>query len=1063
MFLSNAAIRNRTTVLVLVVLILVAGLFSYFTLPREAAPDVPIPLVMVTTTYEGVSPEDVETAVTMKIEQKLTGLKGVEEIRSTSREGMSLIVIEFQPDVVIEDALQYVRDKVDQAKQDLPNDAEEPTLSEINIAEFPIMLIDLSGPISPVRLKVIAEELEDAIEQVPGVLDSEVIGALEREIRLEFDPDRVAAYGISIPELVSLIPSENVNVSAGGLETPGTKFNVRVPAEFAEPEDIDHLLLTVRDGRPIYLADVATVRDTFKDRATYARLDGQPSVTLTVKKRVGANIVQIADRVKAILDEAGRRLPAGVRVNLTMDQSKDIHLMVADLENNVLAALVLVVGILMLSMGLRTSLIVALVIPLSMLMSFSILQAMGVTLNMIVLFSLVLALGMLVDNAVVIVENIYRFMHEGHGRLEAARQATAEVAWPVITSTLTTVAAFAPLLLWQGVMGDFMKYLPITVIVVLSSSMFVALVVNPVVASVLIKLGRMNADGTLAPPRGFDAWRQRVEDAVVSRYRRLLRVCLASTASRVATLGLALLSLAAAGVLYAKYNRGLLFFPDIDPARAMVSIRGPQGTNIEHTNRLAELVERRVEAQRADLEHVSTSVGAGEGSQNIFGEGATGPHMATVTLIFHDFLDRPRPSMEVIREVRQMLRDIPGAEVKVEKERHGPPTGGAVEVRVIGEDFAELARLSEQARHRIEMVSGLVGLRSDYEASRPELQFIPDRQRAMLLKVNTDLIGQFLKTALFGREVGIYRQFNDEYDITVRLPVGQRTNIDDLLRLNVPNADGDPVPLSNLGTFVYRGGYGDIHRVDQKRVITLSADVEGRRPEEALADVQAQLKDVQPPPGYAFQYAGEREEQEKATAFLGKAYLIAILAILLILVAQFNTLGVPVVIMVTVLLSLIGVLIGLLVTGTSFVVIMTGIGVVSLAGVVVNNAIVLLDYTRQLERRGLSLIDAAVQAGVTRLRPVYLTAVTTIIGLVPMSTGISFDFHTFEWVARSETSQWWAPMANAVIFGLGFATILTLVVVPSMYVLIYAGLERLGLGGLKRAGEAGAAPRADNQ
>ncbi len=1062
MILSNAALKNRITVLVLVVIVVIAGVMAYVTLPRESAPDVPIPIVLISTVYEGASPEDVETTVTMEIEQELSGLKGVEEITSTSKEGFSLIRVEFTPDVLIDDALQRVRDKVDLARGELPTEAEEPTIGEINVAEFPIMYINVAGPISPVRLKVIAEELEDYIERVPGVLEAEVSGALEREIRIEFDPDRLAAYRIGLPELVSLVPNENVNVSAGGMESGATKFNIRVPAEFTEPADVDHLLLTVRDGKPIYLADVATVRDTFKDRETISRLDGEPAITIGVKKRVGANILDIADQVKTILAQARLQAPAGVEIEITMDRSDDINEMVAELENNILTALILVLCVLMLFLGFRTALVVAAVIPLSMLMSFAILQAMGITLNMIVLFSLILALGMLVDNAIVIVENIYRYMQLGHSRVQAAMKGTAEVAWPVITSTATTIAAFAPLLLWEGIMGDFMKYLPITVITVLSSSLFVALVISPVLASLFIR-----AHGTSGAGEHHNIF-QRL-------YTRVLTAVLGTPLSRIATLVVAVLLLVGLLMVFQRYSAGVLFFPDIDPERGTVSVRAPQGTNIYYTDQLAQVVESRLAPylQRGEMKHVITTVGAGGGDGG-FGGGNAGPQEARLTMVFPDFANRLRPSNVILAELRGLLSDLPGVEVEVSEEQHGPPTGSAVTLEFAGEDFATLATISEQAKNMIAGTPGMVNLSSDYEASRPELQFRVDRRRAMLLNVNTNVVGQFLKTAMFGRKVGTYRQFNDEYDITVRLPIDQRQNVEDLFRLQVPSETGDPVPLSSLGEFVYAGGFGDIHRIDQKRVVTLTADAEGRKPEEVLADVtrilqptpaqQAQnaaLTGLTLPEGYTLTYDGEKEEQDKATAFLGRAYLIAMLLILMILVAQFNTVSVPLVIMTTVGMSLIGVLVGLLVMEMPFVIIMTGIGVVSLAGVVVNNAIVLLDYTRQLQRGGMGLVEAAVEAGRTRLRPVVLTAVTTMLSLTPMVTGFMYDFHAMKWITGpSEAVEWWSPMASALVFGLGFATLLTLVFVPTLYVSVYSLLRAIGqwmgwqyLGGLHHAGE----------
>jgi multidrug efflux pump len=1043
--ISNVAIRNRTTVGVLTALIAVFGTYCYITLPREAAPDVPVPLILVSTTYEGVAPQDVESTVTLKIEKELAGLKGVKEIRSSSAEGKSLITIEFLPDVKIDDAMQYVRDKLDRAKPELPRDAEEPTLTEVNIAEFPIIMISVSGNISPVALKRIADDLEETLEAVPGVLNCDVLGGLEREIRLEVDQDRLSAYGLTIAEILSLVPAENVNISAGSLETPGTKFNVRVPAEFVEPEEVDKLVIAVRSGRPIYLTDVARVRDTFKDRVSFARLwtpatdaTGQPhlagseTITVTVQKRVGENILFISEAVKRVIAEFQRRVPANVHFDITLDQSKDIRLMVADLENNLASGMILVVIVLLLSMGWRPSLIVAVEIPLSMLLSFVVLQLLGYTLNMIVLFSLVMAVGMVVDNAIVIVENIYRHYTLTGDRVQAALTGTAEVAWPVITSTLTTVAAFAPMMFWPGIMGAFMKYLPITLIITLLSSLFVALVVNPTLSSIFVR-GRLKEGNQ--------------QSRFIRGYRRFLNVALSHYLT---TPGLTFLLLVGLAVLYGKRAHGIELFPEMDPRRAVINLRCPQGTNIRETDRLARLVEARLQPFAADFQRVITNVGSGGGDFLSGGSGGAGEHLASITLEFHDFEARARPSARAIAEIRRVLSDIAGAEIKVAKEEEGPPTGAAVTVRIIGEDFKTLEDISARAKQLIADVPGLVNLRSDHEATRPELSFHVNRRRAMLLGVNTAIVGNYLKTAVFGTEVGKYRQFNDEYDITVRLPPEQRENIDDLFRLRLPNSQGASVPLSSLGEFSYTGGFGTISRVNQKRVITLTADAEGRLGTEVLADAQARLAPLtsELPFSYEIRYAGEKEEQDKAQAFLGRAFVIALFLIVLILVAQFNTLTVPGIIMTTVILSLVGVFAGLLIHAMPFGIIMTGIGVISLAGIVVNNAIVLLDYTRQLRARGMDLIAASVEAGATRLRPVLLTAVTTILGLIPMAVGISYDFHTFSWSTRSESSQWWASMAIAVIYGLAFATVLTLIVVPSLYVLSVRLAE--GLTSLRR-------------
>jgi len=1025
---SNLAIQNRTTVWVMILLLFVFGSYSYVTIPRESEPDVPIPYVIVTTIYEGVSPEDVETAVTMKLEKKLQGLKGVKEIRSSSAEGMSLILIEFLPEINIDDALQRVRDKIDQARPDLPDEIEAPTLNEISVADFPIMVINLSGPISPVQLKEIAEELEDRFETIPGVLEVEVLGALEREIRLEFDPDRLVAYKISIPELIGLIPSENVNITGGNVDAAEAKFTVRVPGEFVRPEDVDHLLLTVREGKPIYLTDVAKVRDTFKDREGRSRLNGQECVTLSIQKRVGANIITVADTVKAMLTKAEQYLPKGVTYSITLDASKDIRSMLDDLENNVLTGLVLVVGILFLFMDWRSSLIVATEIPLSMLLSFAILHLMGITLNIVVLFSLILAQGMLVDNAIVVVENIFRHRQEGKSNIQAAMDGVGEVAWPVITSTLTTQAAFLPMIFWPGIIGEFMKFLPITLIVTLAASLFVALVINCTMAATMLKL---------VPQPDYGSLGQRF----MRRYEQLLRLSLAHPWT---TLTLAFMILGALSVAYARFGHGVEFFPEVDPQRAYINLKGAQGTSLEESDRWARLVEAIVVKYKRDLRNYVTNVGKGADTGRGRGGRLGGTHAARISLDFHDFLDRPRSSEEVVRQIRAEIPKLPGVEVKVKKQEHGPPRGAPVEIEIGGDDFKVLTRIADDVQQRIADVPGLVNLRQDYEQAKPELQFIVDRRRAMLLNVNTNVVGNFLKTAFWGRKVSIYRQFEDEYDITVRLPPAYRRRIDDLYRLQVPNLNGQPVPLSSIGKFVYAGGKGTIERVDQQRVITVLADAEGRLATEVLADVRKRLSAMPLPAGYTLKYAGENEEQDEASAFLKKAFVAALFGIALILVSQFNSLRIPFIIMTTVILSLIGVMLGLLVFRIPFGIIMTGIGSISLAGVVVNNAIVLLAYTRQLQARGMSIIEASVRAGMTRLRPVFLTAITTTLAVVPMVIGINFNFRYLRWDVGGESVQWWRPMAIAVAFGLMVATVLTLVVVPTLYCLFHGGRKNEG-------------------
>ncbi len=1178
MILSNAAIRNRTTIFVLILLIVLTGISSYFTLPRENFPEINIPIINIVTTNPGVAPSDIVDTITNEIEQKLSGLNGVKQIVSESSEGLSVITIEFLPSENIEEALQRVKDKVDLAKPELPKNTDEPVepvVSEVNVSEFPIINISLAGPISPVRLKGIAETLEEYLEGITGVLEVNITGMLEREIVIEVDPDLMTHYGLTIEELINRIPSANVNQTAGGLETEGVKFNIRIPAEFQKPEEIDKLPLTTRGGKTIYLTDIATIRDTSKDRTTYSRLNGNPCISLSVKKRVGANIIEITDHIKAVVAEFRKQCPQSVEFAITQDKSKEIRNSIIDLENNIMTGLLLVIAVLVVFMGLRSSLIVAMAIPLSMLLSFSILLLLGMTLNMVVLFSLILALGMLVDNAIVIVENIYRFMEKGYPRVEAAMKGTAEVAWPVIASTATTVAAFFPLIFWPGIIGEFMQYLPITVIVVLSSSLFVAMIINPVICSVFAKPKHKKVEKT-------------TQSAFIHGYRRLLGFVLKHPG---VTVCLAAILLGITLTVFIKRGAGSVLFPKMDPPEVLVSLRGMPGTHIDHTDGIVRKLEKRIEQIRKNsagfnnFDDVIANSGYGGGDGGFLSSSGKAPHRATIAVIFPDYNERKITSRSIMPQIRQATKDIPGVEIRVVEREEGPPVGAAVSIEIAGKDMKQLEQISNKVMGLIRDVPNLVNLRTNLEMAKPEMIFVPDRKRIARLGITTATISNYLKTAIFGTKVGVYRQFNDEYDIRLRVPITNRDSIEDIERLRIPNRKGEGVPIGSLGKFKYVRGLGAIHRLNKEQVVTITGDAEGRSDKAVLADVMNRLDPLgaasfttldvldweklakimqgkapspaeevskelydrlgywdsgkvdrvadntqqlknsdddrklllkllnettggkslynqsafaniqldeqatkllqrkdsgdkltaketkrlnrlllegafpktfatrerfKTPDGYKIKFAGKNEDEKEASEFLSKAFLIALLLIVAILVTQFNTLTVPLIIMTTIILSLIGVFLGLIVFDLPFGIIMTGVGMISLAGVVVNNAIVLLDYTRLLQRRGHNLVDAAIEAGITRLRPVLLTAGTTILSLIPMATGVSFDFHTMSMAPPSESNQWWGSMAITVIFGLAVATLLTLLVVPSLYVMLYRLTAKFGLGGLKK-------------
>ena len=1014
MIVNRIALKRQPTILTLLIIIVIAGAYSYLTLPRESFPDITIPYVFVTTTYEGVSPSDMEELVTIPIERKLKGIADVEEIRSTSAEGISTVAVKFLPSVDIDDALQKVRDRVDQAKNDLPADLkDDPVIKEVNFSDLPVIRVVLSGDFSLRRLQRFAEDLKDKIESIQGVLDAPISGGLEREIHVEFDLDRVGAYNVPFSSLISAVTRSNVNMPGGSMDIGEGKYLVRVPEDFKHPSEIFSIVAFVRDGKPVYLRDLAVITDSHKDPLTRTRINGKTSVTIAVQKRSGENIVRVTDEVKKAVEEMRPLLPPSLGIDLTADMSNDVRLMVADLENNILSGLLLVLAVIFVFIGGQSAVFIALAIPYSMFITFILLMGSGITMNMVVLFSLILALGMLVDNGIVIVENIYRHMQEGEGRLEAATAATDEVAWPVITSTLTTLGAFFPMIFWPGIMGEFMKYLPITLIMALSASLFVALAINPVLSAryqrATIKTKKSRKDGLIIRAYlSFLTWALNHRLILVLSAFALL---LASVAS------------------YGAFGRGTEFFPETEPRRAYITVKAPEGTNLDASDAIVAQVEKTA-AQYEDIHYIIANVGAVGGDP--FSQGGTGTHINRVVIDFKDFHEREKPSSEIVDELRtRLLKDIRGAEVQVEKEKEGPPTGPPVNLEISGKDIVVLGELAQRARKIIEQIPGIVDLKDNFVRGKPEITVRIDKEKAALFNLDTLTIATTVKSAINGAKVGVFREGKDEYDIIAKLPEKDRRSLESIKRLTISGPAGEPVPITSVADIGVSSGLGAIMRLDQKRVVTVSANVSGRLANDAIRDIEKRLvEQVEWPRGYSFRFTGEQREQEKAQAFLIKAFAATLFLIAIILITQFNSVATPLIILTSVLLSLIGVFLGLLVTDTAFGIIMTGIGVISLAGVVVNNAIVLIDYSNQLRDKGLSYRESLIKAGLVRFRPVMLTAITTILGLLPMAAGVSVDFRKLTLEVGSESSQWWGPMAVAVIFGLGVATLLTLVIVP---------------------------------
>jgi multidrug efflux pump len=1034
MRVTDLSLRHRATVFFLTAFLVIAGLSAYSTLPRESSPDISIPMVIVYTLWPGASPVDVERQVTRIVERELKGIDGLDELTSVSQESASVVTVEFVSGTDIDDALQKVRERVDRSLPDLPDDAEDPILQEINFSDFPILQVNLAGEVGPAVLKQIAEDLQDRVESVPGVLRANLVGGVEREVKVEVDPRRLQLYGLSLDDVIEAVGDENVSIPGGDMKLGGLAYAVRVPGEVEDPLDVADFVVRAEGGSPVFVRDVATVSFGIEDRTSYARIDGRDSVALAVQKRLGANIIEVTDRVKEEIEAVRPSWPAGVEATYLGDMSKDIRQMVVDLENNILSGLVLVVAVLMFVLGFRTALFVGLAIPFSMLLTFVAIQLSGTTLNMIVLFSLVLAVGMLVDNAVVVIENVYRHIQEGKPPLEAASVATREVGSAIAVSTATTVGAFFPLLFWPGIVGDFMFFLPLTVSIALVASLVVAFTINPVMAGTYLRAG--------ATERPRNAFQQRLLGAgegIARLYERALTFALDH---RALVVGGTVALFVAVMMLYGVFGHGVEFFPETEPNQILVDVEMPPGTRLERTDAQVRDFEARLR-DIPDLEVMAT--GAGSGSQSDFGQEGGSSNQARLTLDLWDRKDREQSSFTTMDMVRERTFGVPGVTVEVKRPEEGPPVGAPLSIEVRGDDFETLGTIAARIQEAIADVPGLVSLDSDFDVARPEIVVEVDRTEAARLGLTTRKIATTVRTAVNGTEASVYRYGDDEADVVVRLAEGSRSSIEELSRLTVVTEDGDQVPLSALATVRTDTALTSINHKDQKRVVTITGDVtspELAEPVRQQAQARiAAMPDLMPP-GYAVGYSGQSEDEEEAKAFLSKAFLYAVLVVLALMVAQFDSLAVPLIIITSVLMSMVGVLLGLMVTGLPFGIIMTGLGVISLAGIVVNNAIVLLDYGEQLRATGLPRRELLIATGTRRMRPVLLTAITTILGLIPLATGFEFDFHTFAFATGGESSQWWRGMAVAVIFGLGFATFLTLILVPVLYDLLLDLRER---------------------
>ncbi len=1106
--LTNISVDNKTSVLILSVIIVFFGLFSYTSMPKESFPEIVIPQIYIGTVYPGNSPVDMENLITRPIEKKLKSITGVKKVTSTSIQDFSTIIVEFNPNVKIPKALQDVKDAVDKAKSDLPNDLDQdPNIFEINFSDIPFISINLAGEIDLDELKTYAEYLEDEIEKLGEVSRADVRGALKREIRIDVDAYKMEGMNVTFADVEGAIRGENVTISGGNILSDGYRRSIRVMSEFKTMEDIGDVIIKDENGKIIQLKDIAKVSDNHEERSSYARSKLLPVVSVDVVKRSGENLLDASDKIKEIVEKASKgRFPEGLEVSFTNDQSRGVRSMVSDLENNIIAGMILVVGVLMFFMGLRSALMVGIAIPLSMLISFIVLDFVGVTMNVMVLFSLILALGMLVDNGIVVVENIYRLLQEGFPLKRAVKEGVGEIAVPIISSTATTVAAFLPLVFWEGIMGQFMFYLPFTVIIVLSASLFVALVVNPAIAMFATKMELptakdkrneliialcltgfslpfyltqyfiianllsftgifMVANLYMLTPMA-DYFQAKGLTALENNYGRLVSYSLRGRMPYI-LFGSTVLLFVFSIFLLGNSGIKVLFFPESEPNYINVFIQKPIGTDIETTNEFTKKLEKRVieltKPYDFMVEAIIAQVGEGTSDPNEGPSQGSSPNKAKITVNFADFDKRNGVNTNVIlEELRAEMQNYAGVQISVDKERNGPPVGAPINIELIGEDYEKLILLAEDLKNYIEEanIGGIEELKYDLETGKPELMVNVDRDKARRFGLSSAVIATELRTALFGKEVSKFKDGEDDFPIQLRLNDAQRYDLEALVNKSITFRTNDgkvkQIPIKSVADVQYTSSFGSVKRKDLNRVITLFSNVkEDYNPTEVVTLIQNHVKNFPTPDGFEIKFTGEQEEQNKSAEFLGRALLLAVFLVFLIIVTQFNSLNAPLVIMSSVIFSTIGVFLGLAIFQMDFVILMTGIGIISLAGVVVNNAIVLIDYANLLRSRrksdlGLSeeddlseleLSNCVAEAGKTRLRPVLLTAITTVLGLVPLAIGMNINFITLlsEFDAHiffgGANAAFWGPMAWTVIFGLTFATFLTLIIVPVMYIL----------------------------
>lgn len=1105
---TSWSIDNKVSIYVATIIICLAGIMTYTSLPKENFPEVVFPQIYVATVYPGAAPTDIENLITKEIEKEVKSISGVKKITSNSVQDFSNVIIEFEPNVSIDEAKTEVKDAVDRAKQNLPSDLDnDPTVMEIDISEVPIMNVNLSGDYDLQTLKSYAEQMQDRIEGVREIRRVDIVGALDREIQINVDMFKAASAGVSLDDISSAVRFENVIVSGGQLSVDGMKRSLSVNGEFASAEQLGNVVVGSITGGKVYLKDIAEVKDDFEEQESFARLDEKNVITLNVIKRSGENLILASDQINEIVaDFEEDILPPGVKVTITADQSDNTRMTLHDLINTIIIGFVLVTIILMFFMGATNAIFVGLSVPISSFIAFLVFPTLGFTLNLMTLFSFLLALGIVVDDAIVVIENTHRVFDNGKVPIrKAAKIAAGEVFLPVLSGTLVVLAPFIPLAFWPGVIGKFMMYLPITLIVALLASLLVAYIINPVFAADFMKphhhhenkskltkgfkitsvvfvaiallfyvTGSVGMGNFTLFIYGIYALHHFVLEKVIYRfqnntwprvqnsYMKLVSWCLVSWRPLGIVAGVIVLFIFS--IVFTMIRQPpVVFFPQGDPNFIFAYVTMPIGTDQKVTDSVTNIVEDRVMqvvgADNPIVESIISNVAIGANENPMEGGNQASPHLGKVTVAFVDFAKRDGQSTKIyLDKIRNAVRGIKGAEVSVNQEQNGPPTGKPINIEIAADDFDVLVATSNNVKRYLDslQIGGVEELKSDFQSNKPEIVINIDREKANREGISTGQIGSILRTAIYGLEVSKFRDDNDDYPIQLRIKDTQRNDINTLMNIPITFRDMAmggvvrQVPLSSIATIEYSNSYAGIRRIDQKRVVTLSSNVTGDyNANNVVAEIQDELADYPTPDDVTIRMTGEQEDQAETSAFLGVAGLTALGLIFMILVTQFNSTSKPLIILSEIIFSVIGVLIGFSLFRMEISIVMSGVGIMALAGIVVRNGILLVEFTDLLRSQGMPLKEAIIEASKTRMTPVILTAMAATLGLIPLAVGLNIDFVTLfsefnpHIFFGGDNVAFWGPLSWTMIFGLIFGTFLTLILVPVLYLLVERLKERV--------------------